>query len=123
MTEKLRPAVRLAAAYTHLTDRLPRHIRASTFCDALHLFDERKLCGRFYRIRPEYLDVVESHPLCRATRALEAKGYRMRPSHERTSKTSHTVDLINEMGVVAHAYRSGHWSIDFGRGGRGKVTS
>lgn len=116
MADQLSPAVRRALAYVHLTGRIPIGIRNSTW-GAVY---ER--CNKHpYKVKPEFVADVERHPLCRAAAELISRGFQT-TSWANAGRTANSVAFMNSDGVEAHAYQSGYWSIDFGRGGRGNVT-
>ena len=128
LPDKLRPAVLQALAYIHVVGWMPKHVHSRTFCDALKctLHNETKdtqygpmlLDGKMYVIDDRYLEQVEAHPLVRAVRVLEGKGFKVR-KHDR-SRTTHFVSMMGwdderDLPADACAHRSGYWSVGYGR--------
>ncbi|MGP1257077.1 MAG: hypothetical protein ACTS10_21855 [Kiloniellales bacterium] len=117
MTDKLSPAVKLALAYVHLVGRLPAKIRNATWI-AAHRHCDISADKRGYVVKPEFVAEVEQHPLYRAAAALRERGFH-RTLHQQD--TSHYVTFDDKNGLHATAFRSGSWSIDYGRGESGSV--
>ena len=121
MTEKLTNAAKRALVYTHFVKWRPKGMHAKTFLQVCDATDFDSAC--FYKVKPEYLPQIETHPLFRAVQLLLDRGFTVRPRWSRAqSGNAKCVALWNtETDVEAHAYDNGYWSIGFGVE-RGNVT-
>lgn len=116
MTTKLTRATLRALAFCHVTGRFPRRIHHQTWMAAY------EACGMNFGPVPEELrGTIEAHPLVRAVRHLEVRGFRVCPAY---SQKYRWVDLRHpETGKEAMASCTGYWSIDYGRDGQsGNIT-
>lgn len=126
--KNLTPAQALTAAYVHVRGWFPKKIHSSTFCHVLIYCTEGAAPaakdGKLYHLLPEYVEQVKEHPLVRAVRVLEAKGFVVATGYLQ-GETTHSIAMrhskIDGMDGEAHAYRSGRWSIGYGRGGSGRA--
>jgi hypothetical protein len=110
-----------ALAFTYLTGHKPKGIHVRTHCALGEMVtfqcDYRYIqTGRFYEVKPEYLELAEGQPLVRAARHLESLGYRIEPYCGRSYAEGISMVKVSEEGSKrdAYAWQSGRWSISYG---------
>lgn len=84
------PSLRRALAYAHITGRLPRHLHARTYCDAMDRLEGETLKRT---CKPEVFEEVRTDPLFRAHEFMIARGFKVehRQGGSLRGNTSHYV--------------------------------
>lgn len=102
MTDKIKPGVKTAVAFAHITGRLPKAIHMATWMDARKFLNDA--CSIDKRATAEALPLIADHPFIIGHAYMQSRGFAPVPYQK---GTSHYIRYRNDDGIEAGLGREG----------------